>query len=167
MLPFGMIEPGVQPLAPLLALGQVLEEQAARDVAPVGPLRDADADQARDLLGLDEIALRRLGQRVAVERDDALIALARRRQVEGDRQIALAEQREQRRLGRRLGQPIGIVMRHSRAPRRRDSRTPAGRRRRASVRVCMVSCPPASFSVEPISAVSVSASASSRSIAGG
>ena len=79
MLPFGMVEPRVQPLAPVLALGQMLEEQPARDVPPVRIAPHAEADQRRDLLGLDEIALRRLRQRLAVERHDALIALAGRR----------------------------------------------------------------------------------------
>src|SRR6478672_3060665 len=35
MVPFRMVEPGVQPLAPLLALGQVLEQDAARDAPAV------------------------------------------------------------------------------------------------------------------------------------
>ena len=77
MLPFGMIEPRVQPLAPLLALGQMLDEQAAGDVAAVGRRAHRDADEAGDLLGLGEIMLGRLGERAAFERDDALIALAR------------------------------------------------------------------------------------------
>ena len=46
MLPFRVVEPGVQPLAPLLALGQVLEEQPARDPAAVRPGAEADADEA-------------------------------------------------------------------------------------------------------------------------
>ncbi len=106
MLPFGMVELDVQPLAAFLALGQVLEEQAARDGAAVGPLADPDAQQAGNLLRLDEIALGGGRQRIAVERHDALIAFAGHRQVEGDRQIALAEQCEQRRIGGQLGQPV-------------------------------------------------------------
>src|SRR4051812_19316952 len=89
MLPFGMIEPRVQPLAPLLALGEVLEEDAAGDLAAIV---DRDPDQARNLLGLDEIMLHRLGEAGAFERDDALIALLRERLIEGDREIGLAEQ---------------------------------------------------------------------------
>ena len=114
MPPFGMIKPGVQPLAPLLTLGQMLAEEAAGDhVTTVGQGLDRDADEAGDLLGLREIMFGGLGERSAFERDDALIALARavaarRRLIEGDRQIALAEQREQRRLDRCLGQLVGI-----------------------------------------------------------
>ena len=73
MLPFGMVEPGVQPLAPLLALGQMLEQDAAGDMAVVV---DREPDQARDLLGLAEEMLDRLGEAVAFQRHDALIALA-------------------------------------------------------------------------------------------
>src|SRR3546814_5758412 len=69
MLPFGMVEPGMKPLAPFLALGQMLEEQPAR-AAPVRPALHPQAHQRRDLFGLDEIALHGIGQRVAVERHD-------------------------------------------------------------------------------------------------
>ena len=48
-------------------------------------------------------------QALALQRHDALVALVGRRLVEGDRQIALAEQREQRRVRPGLGQPLGIV----------------------------------------------------------
>ena len=64
----------MQPLAAFLALGQMLEEQAARDGAAVRPLGDPDAEQTGDLLRLDEIALGCGRQRFAVERHDALIA---------------------------------------------------------------------------------------------
>ncbi len=70
-----MIEPGVESIAAVLALGQMLEEQAARDMPAIGRARDTDADQRRNLLRLDEIILRRLGERRSVERHDALIAL--------------------------------------------------------------------------------------------
>ena len=57
MVPFRMIEPGVQPLAPLLPFRQMLEEEAAGDPA----LRiEREPDQARNLLGLDEEMLGRL-----------------------------------------------------------------------------------------------------------
>ena len=108
MRPFGMVEPRMQPLAALLALGQMLEQHAAGDPAAVA-LFGRQADEARDLLGLGEIALRRLGQAVALQRDDPLVALVGRRLVEGDRQIALAEQGEQRRVRPSVGQPLGIV----------------------------------------------------------
>ena len=110
MLPFGMIEPGVEPLAPVLALGQMLEKQPARDGMSRPVAADADADEGGNLFGLDEIAFDRLRQRLAVERNDPLIAPAAGLEVEGDRQIALAEQREERRL---LGGPrqlVGVIL---------------------------------------------------------
>ena len=76
MRPVGMVEPGVQPLAALLAFGQMLEQQAAGDPAAVA-LFGREPDEARDLLRLGEIALRRLGQAAALQRDDALVALVR------------------------------------------------------------------------------------------
>ncbi len=106
--PFGMIEARVQPLAPLLALGQMLQQQAARDHAICGACH-ADPHQAGYLLGLGEIGLRRLTQARPLQRHDALIALADRGEIEGDGEITLAEQREQRRIGRQFGQAIGIV----------------------------------------------------------
>src|SRR4029079_9057436 len=88
MRPVGVVEPGVQPLAPFLAFGQMLEEQPTR--VPMGvALLGREPNQGRDLLGLGEIALRRFTQILALERYDALIALACYRLVEGDREIAL------------------------------------------------------------------------------
>ena len=110
MIPLGMVQLGMQALAPLLALGKVLDQQAAGDTASRIVLAHPRAHQRRNLFGLVEIALRRLGQRFAVQRDDPLIALASRRQIEGDRQIPLPEQRRQRRFVRRLRQPIGIEL---------------------------------------------------------
>jgi hypothetical protein len=66
-------------------------------------------DKARDLLGLAEVAFRRLAERSAFQRHDALIAFAGRRLIEGDRQIPFSEQGEQRRIYRRLRQPLGVV----------------------------------------------------------
>jgi hypothetical protein len=54
--------------------------------------RHPDSDKAGYLFGVGEIAFRRLGQRSAFQRNDALIAFARYRLIEGDRQIALAEE---------------------------------------------------------------------------
>ncbi len=110
MLPFGVVEPRVDTVAPLLALGQMLEEEAAGDAPAVGAAADAEADDAGDLLRLEEIALRRPGDRIAVERDDALVALARRRLVEGDGQIALVEQGTERRIPAQRREPAGIVL---------------------------------------------------------
>jgi hypothetical protein len=72
----------------------MLEEDAARDQLAVGATLDAEPDEARDLLRLQEIALGRRAQRIAVERDDALIALLGGRLIEGDREITLVEQRD-------------------------------------------------------------------------
>ena len=105
MVPFRVIEPGVQPLAPLLPFRQMLEEEAAGDAA-AGVEREPD--QARNLLGLDEEMLGRLGQAAAFQRHDPLVALAGQSLIEGDRQIALAEQGEERGLARLLGEPLGI-----------------------------------------------------------
>ncbi len=52
--------------------------------------------------------LDRLGEAAALERHDPLIALAGQRLIEGDREIALAEQGEERRQARLLGEPLGI-----------------------------------------------------------
>ena len=107
MRPVGMVEPGVQPLAPFLALRQMLEQQAAR-LPVVAALLGREPHQARDLLRLREIALRRLAEVLALQRDDPLVALVGHRLVERDRQIALAEQLLQ--LARpALRQPLGIV----------------------------------------------------------
>ena len=81
----------MQPLAALLALRQMLEQQAAGEPVAVALLR-REPNQARDLLRLAEIALRRFGQALALQRHDPLVALLGQRLVEGDRQIALAEQ---------------------------------------------------------------------------
>src|SRR5690348_9776996 len=103
-----MIKPRVQPLAPLLSFRQMLEQQAACE--PMLPaLLGGEPHQARDLLGLREIALRRVAEVLSLERHDALIALVRQRLVEGDREIAIAEQLLEARLGARLRQPLRIV----------------------------------------------------------
>jgi hypothetical protein len=81
MLPFRMVEPGVQALAALLALGKVLEQDPAGDMSGIV---DREPDQARDLLGLAEEMLGRLGEAGAFERDDALVALLGGRLIEGD-----------------------------------------------------------------------------------
>ncbi len=53
--------------------------------------------------------LGRFGEARALQRHDALIALAGRRQVEGDGEEALAEQAEQARIVADLGEPFGII----------------------------------------------------------
>src|SRR5215204_3103972 len=95
-------------LPPLLAFGQMLEQQAAGGPAAV-PLLGREADEAWDLLRLGEIALRRMGKAVALQRDDPLVTLVRHRLVECDRQITLAEQGEERRVRPDVRDPLGIV----------------------------------------------------------
>src|SRR3546814_20311373 len=68
---------------------QMLDEDAAGDMAG---FVDGEAPEARYLLGLAEEALRGLGERIALQRHDALVALAAHRVIEGDGEIALAEQ---------------------------------------------------------------------------
>src|SRR5690348_8320934 len=68
-----------------------------------------EPNQARALLRLREIALRRFGEVLALQRNDALIAFVRHRLVEGDREIALAEQLLQRRFRGRFREPLGVV----------------------------------------------------------
>src|SRR5205085_10948676 len=89
MLPFRIVEPGMEPIPPLLALGQMLDENPAGDVA--GAV-DREANDARKLLGLYEIILRGLGERTPFQGHDALVAFLGHRMVEGDGEIALAEQ---------------------------------------------------------------------------
>src|SRR4051812_11145809 len=86
MRPIRVVEPSVQPLAPVLALGQVLEQEATG--VPVAlPLLRRKADQARNLLGLREIVLCGIRKVLALQRDDALISFVGDRLVEGDREI--------------------------------------------------------------------------------
>ncbi len=99
MPPFGVVELGMDSLAPFLALGQMLEDDPARDPSVIVPNFPAatsrrEPNDRRDLLGLGEIALRREGQAAAFQRNDSLVAFLGRCPIEGDRQIALAEQRE-------------------------------------------------------------------------
>src|SRR3546814_4561290 len=92
MRPFGMIVPDVQPVASDLPFRQMLKQQPARDAPRLGIVTRREPDQARDLLRLPEIMLGGIADRCALERHDALIALAACRLVEGDRQESLAEQ---------------------------------------------------------------------------
>jgi hypothetical protein len=76
----------VQPLAAFLAIGQILHQQPAAHAMPAR-IRHAQPDQRGQLLGLHEIALAGFGQALALQRHNALIALAGYRQIEGDGQI--------------------------------------------------------------------------------
>src|SRR3982750_2392683 len=99
MRPVGMVEAGMQPVAPFLALGQMLEQQPAGSPMAVALLR-REPDEARDLLRLGEKALRRLPEVPALQRHDPLVALICDRLIEGDGQKTLAEQLLERRVGR-------------------------------------------------------------------
>ena len=55
--------------------------------------RHGEPDEGRELLGLAEIGIGRLGQALAFERHHALIALVSRPAVDGHGEMALAEQR--------------------------------------------------------------------------
>src|SRR3546814_13285906 len=82
----------------------MLKQQPARDAPRLGIVARREPDQARDLLRLPEIMLGGIADRCALERHDALIALAACRLVEGDRQESLAEQGEEGRSEeRRVG----------------------------------------------------------------
>src|SRR3546814_4599775 len=86
----------------------MLEQQPAGEAARLGIVSRGKLDQVRYRLGLLEIMLGRLADRRAFERHNALIAFGGSRLVEGDREEAFAEQREQGRVGSGLGQPLGI-----------------------------------------------------------
>src|SRR5512139_1830107 len=101
MRPFRMVEPGVEPFATLLPFREVLEHEAAGHPAPL-VLRYGKADDRGNLLRLGEIALGSLRQPVPFQRDDSLVALLGRRLIESDRQVALAKQAEERRIGTSL-----------------------------------------------------------------
>ena len=103
-----MVEPRVQSVAPFLSLRQMLEQKASRGPMPLA-LHGGEPDQARDLLGLGEIALRRLAEILALQRHDPLITFVRHRLVEGDRQISVAEQLLQRRLRGHAGEPLRVM----------------------------------------------------------
>ena len=54
--------------------------------------RHGEPDERRQLLGLAEIGQRRLGEALAVERDDALVALHVAARIDGHGEMAAAEQ---------------------------------------------------------------------------
>ena len=109
MFPFGMVELGVEALAAFLAFGKVLHQQA-RCTHLLAIRTHCRPDQRGHLLGLVEIALARLGQAVTLERNDALVATLAACKVEGDRKVALAEQREERGICTKLCQQRVVVL---------------------------------------------------------
>ena len=64
--------------------------------------------QRGHLFGLNEIGLARLAKRLPFQRHDPLIAAAAFRDVEGNRQIAFAEQRGERGIGAQPGQGFPV-----------------------------------------------------------
>src|SRR6185369_12009869 len=105
--PVWMIEPRVQPFTPLFALRQMLEQQTAGEPM-LTALLGCQSDKARYLLGLRKIALRSLAEVLPLQRNDALVALLRHRLVEGDREIALAEQVRECRFDRQVRQALRV-----------------------------------------------------------
>ena len=77
--------------------GHELHEHAAgaprrARLAAARELRHGDPHRGRDLLGLLEVGVRHLFEAVALERDDALVAVHVDALVDGHREMALAEQ---------------------------------------------------------------------------
>src|SRR5262249_56592480 len=77
--------------------------------APIVP-RHGRADEGRQLLGLAEIGVRGIHERLVIERDDALITLLVRAAVDGHGHVTLAEQRALVAAASGLGEPgVGLV----------------------------------------------------------
>ena len=91
MFPVRMIHPHMQPLAPLFAVGQVLDQQATCYIA-VSRLRDCDADQGRYLLRTGEIVFNDMRDGMPFQRHDALIPLSAHSQIESHSHKAFAEE---------------------------------------------------------------------------
>jgi hypothetical protein len=102
MLPFRMVELRVQAFASFFARGQMLHQHPCRAHARFVRAYRA-ADQRGHLFGLVEIALAGFGEAVPFERDDTLIPPLVAGKVESDREIALAEQREERGVRAQFG----------------------------------------------------------------
>src|SRR5262249_23891009 len=93
---------------------QLLDHQAAGPpvpnprtfpiAAPIVP-RHGQADEGRQLLGLAEIGVRGIHERLVIERDDALITLLVRAAVDGHGHVTLAEQRALVAAASGLGEP--------------------------------------------------------------
>src|SRR3546814_14134325 len=64
-------------------LGKMLEKQPAGDMARIAHVRHRQPHERRYLLGLAEIMLGSIRKAFALQRDDALIALAGGRLIEG------------------------------------------------------------------------------------
>ena len=80
-------------------------------------LGDRQPDQRRDLLGLAEILVRRLLEALAFERHDALVARRVRALVDGEGQMAVAEQLGRAEAGRRVAASrVGIETREGAQP---------------------------------------------------
>src|SRR5690606_136875 len=108
VLPFGVVHANVKPLAPLLALGEVLKQKTAGDGSSVVKSHRR-ANQRRNLLAPREVSFDRGRKRFPLERDHALIAMLAFRRLESDREVADAEQVLQAWLRREVGGLSGIV----------------------------------------------------------
>jgi hypothetical protein len=97
MLPFGIVEAGMETVAALLPFRQMLDENPAGDMPGVV---DGEPDDARKLLRLAEIILRCLAERASFERNDPLVSFLGQRMVEGDGEVALAEEGGEVAVGR-------------------------------------------------------------------
>ena len=96
MFPIRVLFTGIQPLAADFGPRQVLHQQAASQPAGRRAAGHANAHKGGQLFGLAEPAFQCAGQAVAFQRHDALPAFFRTHLVNGDRQIAFAEQLGQR-----------------------------------------------------------------------
>src|SRR3546814_20443241 len=76
LFPYTTLFRSMQPRATDPALGKMLEKQPAGDMARIAHVRHRQPHERRYLLGLAEIMLGRIRKAFALQRDDALIALA-------------------------------------------------------------------------------------------
>ena len=86
----------------------MLQENAAGETA-ASLDADGGTDQGRHLLTLFEVGFDRLREGLALQRHDALVALVRFGDVEGDRQVSLAEQLEERRVRSNQREAFDVV----------------------------------------------------------
>src|SRR3546814_12164007 len=87
----------------------MLEKQPAGDMARIAHVRHRQPHERRYLLGLAEIMLGRIRKAFALQRDDALIALAGERLIEGEGEITLAEHVAKARLLVQHREPVRVV----------------------------------------------------------
>ena len=114
MRPFGMVEPHMEPFTAFFALWQMLHQQTTSNAAAIDTVH-RHANKGRNLFGLHEVVLRRIGQRFALKRDNTLIAATAfagwLHSVKGNRKITLPEYTKQRRIPRQGRSGRGIKLR--------------------------------------------------------